>query len=160
MIRFDASPSRKPLRGYLLWFGVWVAVTTIAALLSPSKDGHGTHQQIGLPPCGSVVIFQRPCPGCGMTTSFTHFVHGQFVESFQVHPFGFIGYIVFTASAFVTLYAYLKQFSIDTSGPVYGRFVGLLLGSFLLYGAWRFATETVEYRPAPRSMWERIIPSK
>ena len=149
-----------PLRGYLLWFGVWVAVTTIAAVLSPSKDGHGTHQQIGLPPCGSVVLFERPCPGCGMTTSFTHFVHGQFAESFQVHPFGFIGYIVFTVSAWVTLYAYLKQLSIDTSGRAYGRFVGFLLGSFLLFGAWRFATEHVEYRPAPQSIWERMLPNR
>ncbi len=59
---------------------VLLGVTT---QLSPSASGLGTHQQLGLPPCSTRVFFGIPCPACGMTTSWAHFVRGQFLKSAQ-----------------------------------------------------------------------------
>lgn len=58
-----------------------LSMLVIAARLSPSPDGMGTHQQLGLPPCTSVMWFNVRCPACGMTTSWSHLMHGQVVES-------------------------------------------------------------------------------
>lgn len=68
---------RKALRSQLTWFASWAVITVIGAILSPEKSGHGTHQQLGLPPCPSVLFFDRPCPGCGLTTSWTALIHGH-----------------------------------------------------------------------------------
>ncbi len=54
-----------------------LALLVTAGTLTPDARGHGTHQQLGLPPCTFYVIFQRPCPACGMTTSWAWFVRGE-----------------------------------------------------------------------------------
>jgi len=69
-------------RAALLGIAVFLIVGFgIAFLLNPDPRGYGTHQQLGLPPCTFQLLFGRHCPGCGMTTSFSHFVRGQFVKS-------------------------------------------------------------------------------
>jgi hypothetical protein len=45
--------------------------------LTPDAHGYGTHQQLGLPPCTFYLIFQRPCPACGMTTSWAWLLRGE-----------------------------------------------------------------------------------
>jgi len=60
----------------------------IATLLNPDPRGFGTHQQFGLPPCTSRLLFGVPCPGCGMTTCFAHFVRGQFADAARANPAG------------------------------------------------------------------------
>ena len=60
----------------------------IALLLNPDPRGFGTHQQLGLPPCTFRLLFGYPCPGCGMTTCFAHFVRGQFVEAARANLSG------------------------------------------------------------------------
>jgi hypothetical protein len=60
----------------------------IALLLDPDPRGYGTHQQLGLPPCTFRLLFGHPCPGCGMTTSFSHFVRGQFVNAVHANLAG------------------------------------------------------------------------
>lgn len=62
----------------------------LAAWLPPDPRGFGTHQQLGLPPCTMIVLFDRPCPGCGMTTSFAHFVRGQFRDAARANPAGLL----------------------------------------------------------------------
>jgi hypothetical protein len=49
----------------------------IAARLQPDPRGQGTHQQLGLPPCTFLMLFDRRCPSCGMTTSWAYAVRGQ-----------------------------------------------------------------------------------
>lgn len=63
-------------------------VLAIASSLDPSPKGHATHLALGLPPCGWVVSFGRPCPTCGMTTAFAHVADGQFLTAFITQPFG------------------------------------------------------------------------
>lgn len=78
---------------------VAIAVLIIAARLEPAAAGHGTHRQIGLPPCSWVVWFDKPCPTCGMTTAFATAGEGRWLESLGVQPAGMLLSIA-TASAF------------------------------------------------------------
>lgn len=59
----------------LVLAGLWVT----ASRLTPERDGLGTHQQLGLPPCTSRVLFGMRCPACGMTTSWAHLARGNIV---------------------------------------------------------------------------------
>ena len=56
---------------------VLLALLVTAGTMTPDERGHGTHQQLGLPPCTFYVIFQRPCPACGMTTSWAWLLRGE-----------------------------------------------------------------------------------
>ena len=112
LLRPEANPKR--INAQLTWFGAWVAVTLIGACLSPSHHLHGTHEQLGLPPCPSVMLFDRPCPGCGLTTSWTALLHGQIGLSFHAHPLGPILYALFTISAWLSFYAWRKRLLFDT----------------------------------------------
>ena len=63
---------------------------TLATRLEPSPRGFGTHQQLGLPPCSFKTLVGWPCPSCGMTTSFSHFVRGQWLNSLRTSTTGFV----------------------------------------------------------------------
>ena len=54
-----------------------VTLLAIACWLRPSPTGLGTHEQLGLPPCTFVVFVGKPCPSCGMTTSWAYVMRGQ-----------------------------------------------------------------------------------
>ena len=61
-----------------------------ASQLNPSGTGLGTHQQLGLPPCSTRVLFGIRCPACGMTTSWSYFMHGNWRLSLQSNIGGFL----------------------------------------------------------------------
>ena len=61
--------------GILIGYGL--AGFGLAGRLSPDPRGYGTHQQLGLPGCTFQMLTQWPCPSCGGTTAFAHFVRGQ-----------------------------------------------------------------------------------
>jgi hypothetical protein len=90
-IRIVEAPIGRAGRASLLGIAIiLIVVFTVALLLNPDPRGFGTHQQLGLPPCTFRFLFGRPCPGCGMTTSFAHFVRGQFAQSVHANPAGAI----------------------------------------------------------------------
>ena len=60
----------------------------VAAALQPDSRGHGTHEQLGLPPCTFYVLFGRPCPSCGMTTAWAMLVRGRLAVAFRVNAGG------------------------------------------------------------------------
>jgi hypothetical protein len=138
MLRFDHGVDRKFLVGQLSWFVGWVIVTAIGAYLKPSSQGHGTHQQLGLPPCPSVFMFGRLCPGCGMTTAFSATIKGDFATAWNANPFGTLGYVLFTISAILAIYGWIKGIKIDTNTKPYNIGISILIGSFILFGAYRF----------------------
>lgn len=72
----------------LLAVAACAALLGVAAWLSPDGAGHGTHTQLGMPPCGWVIAFDKPCPTCGMTTAFSHAVRGRLWAAFVAQPFG------------------------------------------------------------------------
>ncbi|WP_146598586.1 DUF2752 domain-containing protein [Novipirellula aureliae] len=78
-----------------------------AGRLNPSPLGLGTHQQLGLPPCTSRVLFGVRCPSCGMTTSWSLFMHGKWMESISVNAGGFLLAIV---SCVIVLFAVVCLF--------------------------------------------------
>ncbi len=65
-----------------------LAVLVVAAGLTPSPDGFGTHRGLGLAECAFLARTGLPCPACGMTTSFAWFVRGNVVASLYVQPMG------------------------------------------------------------------------
>lgn len=75
------------------WCGALVAcaggaVLTIAASVAPNGNGVATHEKLGLPPCGFLVMSGLPCPTCGMTTSFSWMMHGHPLRSLASQPLG------------------------------------------------------------------------
>jgi hypothetical protein len=89
------------LLGRLVWLFFFAApaiVFGIALTLSPNPVGHGTHTQLGLPPCGFLLVTGLPCPGCGLTTCFTYMVHGDVVGAASANPFGVMLWLVSAAT--------------------------------------------------------------
>ena len=62
---------------------------TITFWLTPSPSGVGTHQQLGFPPCSAQLLTGMRCPACGMTTSWSYFVRGNWVKSLRANAGGF-----------------------------------------------------------------------
>jgi hypothetical protein len=95
----SAEPLAPPLRKYgvvspserfiaALAGTVLLAMLVVGARLSPSRAGHGTHEQLGMPACGFLIATGRPCPTCGMTTAVSLAAHRQPVRALLTQPFG------------------------------------------------------------------------
>jgi len=88
--------------------GVGLAgVFAIAFWLNPySPDGTprtmATHTQLGIPPCNFVVLTGKPCPACGMTTSFSLLVRGDVAASLRAN---WAGTIIAVVWAFTMIWA-------------------------------------------------------
>lgn len=93
-----AGPSAPPIvaavrPGRIRFTGAFVAVAALALLavaryLRPAPGGIGTHEALGLPPCGFYFAFGIPCPSCGMTTAFSLFAHGRPLAALRAQPAG------------------------------------------------------------------------
>ena len=72
---------------------VFTVVLTLAFTLNP-YDAEGqprtmaTHTQLGLPPCNFVTLTGKPCPACGMTTSFALLMKGDVLNSAKANWVG------------------------------------------------------------------------
>jgi hypothetical protein len=64
------------------------SLLAVAAYLSPSAEGHGTHEQLGLAPCSFLDSTGFPCATCGMTTAFAYAAEGDYLTSFHTQPMG------------------------------------------------------------------------
>lgn len=81
-VRPDPGLTRGVRVGLLAVAVTLAAVFGVAAYLKPyGPDGAArtmaTHTQLGLPPCNMVSLTGKPCPTCGMTTSFALLVRGD-----------------------------------------------------------------------------------
>jgi hypothetical protein len=70
-----------------------VGVFTLAVCLNPyDRDGTprrmGTHMEMGLPQCTFYEWTGKPCPSCGLTTSFALLMHGDVVNSLKANAVG------------------------------------------------------------------------
>jgi hypothetical protein len=68
---------------------VCLAVLVTAYLLEPSARGMGSHTRLGLPACGWLAMFGKPCITCGYTTTFAWTAKGEFVTAIRNQPAAF-----------------------------------------------------------------------
>jgi hypothetical protein len=147
---FEAASNRRQISGQIIWFLVWLGVTLVALWLTPNESGHGTHQALGMPPCPSVMLFDRPCPGCGLTTSWTAFVHGNFPLAFRAHALGPATYLLFTLGAWVGMYGWLKNLRLNADAKWANRTVTVAITIFLVFGFVRMAISPGFAMPSER----------
>jgi hypothetical protein len=104
-----------------------IGLFVVAGALEPDPRGMGTHRQLGLPSCTFVTIFSKPCPGCGMTTSFAHFVRGEFAQSGRANPAGLLLAVVFATAVPWCLVSAVRGRLLLVDNPA--PFVAVLLGA-------------------------------
>ena len=140
-----SDPSQRLLKQKLSWpERVLVALATVAipivfgvaTWLVPDPNGYGTHQQLGLPACVFRSATGMNCPHCGMTTSFSWFVRGQWVQSYCSNPAGLLLAVICVCGWPWFVLVGLKGVWLLTSEP--GRwllfgFIGWLLLSFVFW---------------------------
>ena len=94
---------------YLAASGAAAVLLLVGRLLQPSPGGVGTHEQLGLPPCGFLYFTGIPCPGCGLTTSVAYAAHLHFYESIATQPFGFVVFLLATLSIPASVYLIYRR---------------------------------------------------
>jgi len=93
----------RQILGALIAIGC-AAVLGLAAWMSPASDGHGTHEQLNLPPCGWILAADIPCPTCGMTTAFAHAADGNLIQSLLTQPLGAVLALATAMGLFICMY--------------------------------------------------------
>lgn len=88
-----------------------LAMAGIGRWLTPDASGHGTHRQLGLPPCPLFALTHRRCPACGLTTSISHIMHGQWHRAWRAHPLGPVLVCWLAMAAGASLYGCWRPFS-------------------------------------------------
>lgn len=78
--------------------GASLGLLGVALWLTPDPRGHGSHVQLGLPPCLPMMLWHVPCPTCGMCTAFAHAARGELLSAFHAQPAGLL-LAVLTAAA-------------------------------------------------------------
>lgn len=100
--RHSSAPRRAAL-GERLFAGVvagaCLALLVVASTLTPDARGHGTHEQLGMTPCGWAATTGWPCATCGMTTSFTAAVGRDWPGSVRTQPMA-TALVLATSAAF------------------------------------------------------------
>lgn len=115
-----------PLRWLSLIAGlVLLAMLLIASRLTPATEGRGTHTQLGLPPCVSLVLWGKPCPACGMTTSWSYIMHGQLWQGANSNLGGCLLAVI--ALAFVPASCYFFLVGRTTKGQWFSMALAIVL---------------------------------
>jgi hypothetical protein len=90
----EAARTRRLARAMLVAVVVALTGVFVAAFRIHPYDEEGnprtmsTHTQLGMPPCNFVVLTGKPCPSCGMTTSFALLVRGDVLASMRANWVG------------------------------------------------------------------------
>lgn len=107
-------------------------ITLVAALLTADPSGHGTHRTLGLPPCLFLFLTGVLCPGCGLTTSFTHFVHGNLSQAFTAHPLGPLLYLTLLLLGGLSLAEFFGR-TTPLRGLMRGKYIGWIYAAGLIF---------------------------
>jgi hypothetical protein len=137
-ISLDEVSNRRLISAQLVWFIVWCMASIGALVATPNVHGHGTHTSLGLPACPSVQVFDRPCPGCGLTTAFAWMVRGDVGRAAKAHALGPFMYLLLTGTAWLGLYGWIRSRRWVT-GDAGNWFMIAFAAVFICYGVVRFA---------------------
>ncbi len=128
--------ARRAIAGVVL--AACMAVLVVAAVLEPSPTGMGTHERLGLPPCGWIVLGDLPCPTCGMTTAFAHAANGELLQSFLAQPLGCVLAILTAMIAVSSIHVVITGSRLGgTLTGLFTRKVAWALG-FAVLASWMF----------------------
>ncbi|MBA4191699.1 MAG: hypothetical protein C0467_27280 [Planctomycetaceae bacterium] len=108
-----ASDARAARTGKVIRIGLLVVAAGLVCVFAAAfwinpyaPDGTprtmATHTQLGMPPCNFVVMTSKPCPACGMTTSFALLVRGDVLASMRAN---WAGTIIAVLWAFTLVWA-------------------------------------------------------
>jgi len=112
-------------------------VLAMAAYLTPSPAGMGTHEALGMPPCSFVLNTGLPCPTCGMTTAFSNVVRGRLVAAFLAQPAGMVLCVATIGLLACALYAAATGWTVYVNWDRIG--IRLMMGlGFLILAGWGF----------------------
>lgn len=120
------------IKDRLIYLTVPVVSSTailLGRMVTPSPDGVGTHQQLGLPACLMLTLTGIPCPSCGLTTSFSHAAHLEFSQAMHVQPFGLLIFLLAVASIPISILIMTRQKPF--SDLLFSRSANLLMYSLL-----------------------------
>jgi hypothetical protein len=149
---YEPVAKRSQVAIQLLMFMGWIAVTGIGAWLKPSPDLHGTHQELGFPPCPCAMFLDRPCPGCGLTTSWSALIHGNLSMAFAANACGPLLYLCFTALSVIALIGFVLRRRLRTDARWFQRVATTVFWVFVIYGVARFAVT-----PHYATQYERML---
>lgn len=120
-----------------------LSILWVAATLTPSPDGIGTHRQLGYPPCLGPILTGYPCPTCGMTTAFAYASQGMLLRAFHAQPAGWFFFIAVVAACVVSLRAMLTNQAPSWPGFVHTRNIIIFVGCVTALG-WVYKLLTFE----------------
>ena len=155
---FDRPIGPRERVAQALWALGWLGVVAVGLWLHPEAQGHGTHEQLGLPPCPSVLLFNRPCPACGLTTSWTALMHGDLSASLAAHPLGPLLFASYTAWAWLAAWGAIKGLRLDTNANWFSRPVVAIGAIFLGFGIFRAWTSPPFQSPVESVIARVIVP--
>jgi hypothetical protein len=139
-VRKDNAVSRRIIAGIV---AVSCAVLLgVAAWLTPSPTGLGTHGQLHLPSCGWITLADLPCPTCGMTTAFARAADGDILGSFAAQPLGALLALATAITLLASVYIALTGSRLASAfGRVWGvRTAWLLAGTVVFSWAYKIAS--------------------
>jgi len=149
---YEPVQKRSQIFVQALIFLGWMAVTAIGAWLTPRPELHGTHQELGLPPCPVALFLDRPCPGCGLTTSWTALIHGNLSMAFAANACGPLLYICFTTVSVLALLGFVRKQRLRTDARWFQTTATVVFYIFVVYGIVRFA-----FTPHYATEYERML---
>lgn len=124
--------TRSRLAAALIALGS-LAILAVAAILDPSPDGLGTHEQFHLPQCGWITLMDTPCPTCGWTTAFAHAADGNLPASFLCQPMGCLLAMSTAMAALVGIYVALTGSAVASMlKRLWGPYTGWLLAAIIV----------------------------
>lgn len=115
-----------------------LALLIVASTLTPDSRGHGTHEQLGLAPCGWAAATGWPCATCGMTTSFASAVGCDWLGSVRTQPMATLLVLATSAAFWAGLHVALFGSRVGSACATLLR-GKVLLGVCVLWGlAWAY----------------------
>ncbi len=88
LLRWLDELTRRRWFGHALVLAISAVVLVLAATMTPS-DAAVTVFGWEVPVvCGFRRLTGHPCPGCGLTRSFTYLAHGHLADAFRINALG------------------------------------------------------------------------